>query len=58
MESEGDMSFKDSGLHTFGHGIQVRLGFLCGSDGIELACNAEDPSSIPGWGRSLGEVNG
>ena len=58
MESEGDMSFKDSGLHTFWHGIRVRLGFPCGPDGIESACNAGDISSVPGWGRSPEEMNG
>ena len=25
------------------------------SGGKEYACNAGDPSSIPGWGRSAGE---
>ena len=30
----------------------------CGSDGKEFACNAGDPGSIPGWGRSRGERNG
>ena len=29
-----------------------------GSDSKESACNAEDPSSIPGLGRSPGEGNG
>ena len=29
-----------------------------GSDGKESACNAGDPLSIPGSGRSLGEGNG
>ena len=28
------------------------LDFLGGSDGKEFACNAGDPGSIPGWGRS------
>ena len=32
--------------------------FSCGSDGKESACNAGDPSSIPGSGRSPGEGNG
>ena len=35
--------------------------FICfpgGSDGREFACNAGDPSSIHGWGRSPGEGNG
>jgi len=31
--------------------------FLGGSDGKESTCNAGDPGSIPGLGRSLGETN-
>ena len=31
------------------------MGFPGGSDGKESACNAGDPGSIPGLGRSLGE---
>ena len=31
---------------------------ICGSDGKESACNAGDPGSIPGSGRSVGEGNG
>ena len=34
------------------------LGFPGGSDGKESACHAGDPGSIPGLGRSLGEVHG
>ena len=34
------------------------LGFSDGSDGKESACNAGDPGSIPGSGRSPGEGNG
>ena len=34
------------------------MGFPGGSDGKESACNAGDPSSIPGLGRSSGEKNG
>ena len=34
------------------------LGFPGGSVGEESACNAGDPGSIPGRGRSPGEVNG
>ena len=34
------------------------MGFPGGSDGKESACNAEDPSSIPGLGRSPGGGNG
>ena len=33
-------------------------GFPGGSDGKESACNAGDPGSIPGSGRSSGEGNG
>jgi len=33
-------------------------GFLGGSVGKESACNAEDPSLIPGSGISPGEGNG
>ena len=32
-------------------------GFPGGSDGKEFACNAGDPGSIPGSGRSPGEGN-
>ena len=35
-----------------------KKGFPGGSDGKESACNAGDPGSIPGSGRSLGERNG
>ena len=34
------------------------MGFPGASDGKESACNAGDPSSIPGLGRSPGEGNG
>ena len=34
------------------------MGFPGGSDGKESACNAGDPSLIPGSGRSLGEPMG
>ena len=33
-------------------------GFPGGSDGKEFTCNAGDPGSIPGLGRSPGEGNG
>ena len=33
-------------------------GFPGGSDGKESVCNARDPVSIPGSGRSPGEGNG
>ena len=31
------------------------MGFPCSSAGEESACNAGDPSLIPGLGRSAGE---
>ena len=34
------------------------LGFPCGSAGKESACNVGDLGSIPGLGRSPGEVKG
>jgi len=34
------------------------LGFVGDSDGKESPCNARDLGSIPGVGRSPGEVNG
>ena len=34
------------------------MGFPGGSDSKESACNAGDPVSIPGSGRSPGEANG
>ena len=40
------------------YSINKRRGFPGGSDGKESACNAGDPSLIPGSGRSPGEGNG
>ena len=37
---------------------QLMSGFPGGSDGKASACNAGDPGSIPGSGRSPGEENG
>ena len=34
------------------------MGFSCSSVGKESACDAGDPGSIPGLGRSPGEGNG
>ena len=34
------------------------MGFPCSSAGKESTCNAGDPGSIPGWGRSAGEEIG
>ena len=36
----------------------IHVGFPGGSDGKASACNAGDPGSIPGSGRSPGEGNG
>ena len=38
--------------------ISVCLGLPDGSDGKDFACNAGDPGSIPGSGRSPGKGNG
>ena len=35
-----------------------KMGFLGGSDDTEPACNAAEPGSVPGSGRSPGEENG
>ena len=36
-------------------GGKKKKGFPDSSVGKESTCNARDPSSIPGWGRSAGE---
>ena len=41
----------------FFNSIVLYLGFPGGSDSKESACNAGDPSSTPGLGRSPGEEN-
>ena len=38
--------------------LEIAEGFPSNSDGKASACNAGDPSSIPGSGRSPGEGNG
>ena len=40
------------------HWKALRLGFPGSSAGKESACNARDPGSVPGWGRSPGEGKG
>ena len=37
--------------------LQFAVGLPGGSDGKESACNAGDPGSVPGWGRSSGVGN-
>ena len=36
-------------------GVTLTLSFPGGSEGKESACNARDPGSVPGFGRSPGE---
>ena len=43
--------------HLYGHDLEP-LGFPGGLDGKESACNAGEPGSIFGSGRSPGEGNG
>ena len=38
--------------------FSFRLGFPSDSDGKEYACNAGNPSSVPGSGQFPGERNG
>ena len=38
--------------------ISIVIKVNCGSDGKASVCNAGDPGSIPGLGRSPGEGNG
>ena len=38
--------------------MQIKMGFPRCLDGEESACNAAEPGSIPGLGRSTGEGNG
>ena len=51
---------RDVTLPTNAHRVKgmIFLGPFDGSVGKESACNAGDPGSIPGLGRSLGEENG
>ena len=42
----------------FYHCKFIIVDFSGGSDGKDSACNAGDPGSIPGSGRSPGEENG
>ena len=42
-------------LYILWHCPSLGLGFLHRTVGKESACNAGDPGSIPGFGRSAGE---
>ena len=46
------------GLQRVGQDLMTEQGFSHSSVGKESACNAGDPGSIPGSGRSPGEGNG
>ena len=50
--SPGADTFRNQGFRS------SYRGFPGGSDGKESTCNAGDPGSIPGSGRSSGEGNG
>ena len=58
--SAGDAKYSSisSGWDLYRHQGVFAWGFPGGSDHKESACNAEDPSSILGSGRSPGEGNG
>ena len=45
-------------LYSSAYELDNPLGFPGGSDSKESACNAGDPGSVPGSGRSPGEGNG
>ena len=51
------MSVGENGRSVLGKPKNHFEGFPGGSDGKASACNAGDPGSIPGWGRSPGEGN-
>ena len=53
-EKNGEKSF----FLDISLGVCFPVGFSGGSHGQESACNAGDPGSIPGLGRSPGEGNG
>ena len=52
------IKYRKKQLHFYIYYLINILGFPGGSDGKASACNARDPGSIPGWGRSPGEWNG
>ena len=59
--TNANISWRDTGLSQ---GTKVQQTFLCvggfldGLDAKEPACNAGDPGSVPGWGRSPEEGDG
>ena len=56
--SYSDHSRLPTRVHLCSKATGIYRGFPGGSNGKESACNAGDPGSIPGSGRSPGEGNG
>ena len=56
--SYSDHSRLPTRVHLCSKATGIHQGFPGGSNGKESACNAGDPGSIPGSGRSPGEGNG
>ena len=54
----GDLQKGTYMVQIFLYFTKKKIGFPGGSEGKESACNAGDPGSIPGLGRSPGEGNG
>ena len=52
------MYFVPLGIYVFNPALLCAEDFHGDSDGKVSACNAGDPGSIPGLGRSPGEGNG
>ena len=62
-QMNNDLGFHSSrkkavGKDSLSHSCMVYWGFSSGLDSKESTCNAGDPGSIPGLGRSPGEGNG
>ena len=57
-DGEGRGTIERADVHIIMADLHCCLGFPDGSDSKETACNAGDPSSIPGLGTSPGEGNG
>jgi len=55
----GPIYLKVSKVAQTSESLSSNFSLACGgSDGKESACNAEDPGSVPGLGKSPGEGNG
>ena len=51
-------AYSNKSLTEMEQSLSSAIGFPGGSVGKESACNAGDPASIPGLGKSPGEGNG